>query len=60
MLDELIKAIAGENNPADKIETTFTNGRKVVYTMNCYELLKNDPQVVEIVDQQTGEIIFYR
>ena len=41
-----------------EIMATFENGRKVVYTMNIYYLLKNDPAVIEIMDNQTGEIIY--
>lgn len=43
-----------------KITATFINGRRIVYTTNIYRLLTTDPQVIEIIDNETGEIIFTR
>lgn len=43
-----------------EIKVTFTNGRKIVYTMNIFRLLKTDPQVLEIMDSETGEILYSR
>lgn len=43
-----------------EISVTFTNGRKVIYTMNIYRLLTTDPDVMEIMDIETGEILFNR
>ena len=43
-----------------EINVIFTNGRKIVYTMNIFQLLKIDPQVLEIMDSETGEILYSR
>ena len=43
-----------------EITATFANGRKIVYTMSIYQLLKTDPQVIEIMDNETGEILIAR
>ena len=42
------------------ITVTFSNGRQVVYTMAIFDLLKADNSVIEIMDNETGEILFYR
>ena len=44
----------------NEIKVTFANGRNIVYTMNIYQLLRTDPQVMEIMDMKTGEILFAR
>ena len=38
------------------IEATFRDGRKAVYTTAVLGLMLNDPDVVEIVDMETGEV----
>ena len=43
-----------------EIRVTFANGREVIYTMNIFRLLKTDPDVQEIMDTETGEILFNR
>lgn len=42
------------------ITATFKSHKPVVYTMAFFYLLKTDPSVVEIVDNETGEILFCR
>lgn len=39
------------------IRVTFRNGRTVTYTMAILSLLKTDPDVQEIMDCQTGEML---
>ena len=39
------------------IRVTFRNGRTVTYTMAILNLLKTDPDVQEIMDCQTGEML---
>lgn len=41
-----------------EIIVTFKNGRKVNYTMNIYSLLTTDPEVMEIMDANTGEVLY--
>ena len=41
-----------------EIIVTFKNGRKVNYTMNIYNLLMTDPDVMEIMDANTGEMLY--
>lgn len=36
---------------------TFRNGQDVNYTPAVLELLKSDPDVVEIMDNETGELL---
>lgn len=41
------------------IVANFTNRPDpIIYTRDVLELLKNDPDVIDIVDLQTGEIIY--
>lgn len=42
------------------ITATFKNGCKVVYTDAVYGLLTTDADVVDIMDNSTGEILFAR
>lgn len=44
----------------NEITVTFKNGHKAVYTMNIFNLLKTDPDVIDIIDNATGEIIFMK
>ena len=41
-----------------QIRITFRNGRSIVYTMEVFEIAVDDPDVVEIMDVETGEIIY--
>ena len=36
---------------------TFKDGRQVLYTVRVLELLKSDPDVLEIVNADTGELV---
>ena len=41
-----------------EIIVTFKNGRKINYTMNIYSLLTTDPEVMEIMNANTGEVLY--
>ena len=41
-----------------EITVTFKNGSKIVYTTEIFRLLTTDPDVIEIMDNTTGEIIY--
>lgn len=43
---------------AREIKATFKDGRKVTYTMDVYNLLTSDPDVLEVMDSETGEAIY--
>ena len=38
---------------------TFKDGRQASYTKAVYELLITDEDVIEIVDEETGEVLFW-
>jgi len=42
------------------INVTFSNGQNADYTMQIWVLLVTDPEVVLIVSNETGEILFER
>lgn len=44
----------------ETITTTFRNGLKADYPRRDKDYMKSDNQVVEIVDNKTGEIVFSR
>ena len=48
------------NGHGNLIRVTFRNGRYAHYTMAIYDLLITDPEVVEILDCGTGEILYYK
>lgn len=42
----------------NKIVAYFSNGKNIMFTKAVLGLLKTDPNVVYIIDAETGEIIF--
>lgn len=42
------------------IIVTFNNGRQARYTMAVYDLLTTDNNVKDIIDAETGELLFTR
>ena len=42
------------------ITATFTNGKKVNYTVNVLGLLLTDENVILIEETETGNILFYK
>ena len=53
----IISAI-GNRKHYDTIRVTFVNGSSANYTMSMLPLFKTEPAVVEIMDNQTGEILY--
>lgn len=39
------------------IEAEFYTGKHVIYTKSILPLLMNDPEVIHIVDLETGELL---
>lgn len=58
MQNDFIKALFPEEQ-THKIEVTFLDGAKAIYTMNVLNLLMSDKSVVEIIDMETGELLKY-
>lgn len=58
-MDDFIKAI-GNNEKQHEIVVAFKDGSSGIYTMNIFDLLKSDPDVLEIMDNETGELLYYR
>lgn len=57
--NEWLNAIFGEKQ-GKPIIVYFTDGKKVNYTGSILSELKTDPTVQEIIDGETGELIFSR
>lgn len=49
-----------DHRPQHEIIAYFAGGQKAVYTVQTFGLLCSDPQCMEIVDTETGEVIFCR
>jgi hypothetical protein len=58
--DEWLHAMTGKTCPSEEIEVRWANGQKATYTMKSLEALKEDPACMEIMNMETGEILFYR
>ena len=58
--DEWLQVLNSTSAPANEIQVTWANGNKGIYTMAIFALLKTDPCCKEIMDCETGEILFYR
>lgn len=43
-----------------EILVTFTDGESVIYTDEIFDNLKESPDVENIADAETGEILFHR
>lgn len=55
----ILKAISPQEAPPT-ITAIFRNGTTATYTTSIFELLKTDPSVQEIIDNETGELLFFR
>ena len=44
------------NATYDKIRATFRDGRQAIYTISILRAMMDDPDVIEIMDMQTGEL----
>ena len=59
MTSEFIRAIYGKT-PAHTVTVTWTNGTRATYSAHMADLLKTDPTALEIMDNETGEIIYMK
>ena len=59
LLNDFANALNASAKP-ETITATFTNGNKATYTTAIIEMLKTDAAIIELVNDQTGEVIFYR
>lgn len=50
----------GNNQNIVEIIAYFRNGKTGTYTMNIFELLKSDPDVTNIIDATTGELLYFK
>ena len=50
----------GNNQNITEIIAYFRNGKTGTYTMNIFELLKSDPDVTNIIDATTGELLYFK
>lgn len=44
---------------SESIHATFKGGQSADYTMDIFSLLASDPSVIEIVNNETGELYLY-
>ena len=54
--NDFLKSIAGKAE--NEIVAYFENGQKVTYTMNVFEMLKEEKDIKYITNAETGEIIW--
>lgn len=43
-----------------QITATFKNGRQITFTDGILELLTSDPEIITLINAETGEIILTR
>jgi hypothetical protein len=53
-----IDAIGNKKSGAGTMIACFRSGKEARYTMRVFDLLKTDPEVVCICDNETGEVIY--
>lgn len=54
--NDFLKSIGGKAE--NEIIAYFENGQKVTYTMNVFEMLKEEKDIKYITNAETGEIIW--
>ena len=57
--DLFTNALFGKRDRRE-ILVTFTDGESVIFTDDIFDLLKDSPDVENIADAATGEILFHR
>ena len=58
MSRDFINAIQmGNEKYCHEITVKFCGGKEGIYTTGILEMLKTDPSVIEIMDNETGEIL---
>ena len=58
-MKDFINAI-GNDKKYHKIMVTFSSGKSGIYTDRIIEMLKSDPATMEIIDSETGEVLYYK
>ena len=48
------------NNGGRYITAVFKNGKKINFTTEVLNLLTSDPEVLQIEETKTGNILFYK
>ena len=59
MTSDFIRAIYSKA-PAHTVTVTWMNGNRATYSAHMADLLKTDPAALEIMDNETGEIIYIK
>lgn len=54
--NDFLKSIGGKTE--NEIIAYFENGQKVTYTMNVFEMLKEEKDIKYITNAETGEMIW--
>ena len=54
--NDFLKSIGGKTE--NEIIAYFENGQKVTYTINVFEMLKEEKDIKYITNAETGEIIW--
>ena len=52
--------VIGNDKKYRKIMVTFSSGQSGIYTDRIMEMLKSDPATMEIIDSETGEVLYYK
>jgi hypothetical protein len=58
-MNDFIRAIT-ETPPTHTITATFTNGQTATYSAYMTDLLRTDPATLEIMDNDTGELLYIK
>jgi len=58
-MDDFLNALFNTSEQKTVI-AYFANGQSETYTRNILHLLKTEPDITDIVDGETGEIIYTR
>ena len=57
---DIMTSIRTANKRTHDILVTFGDGKQARYTISILEMLKAEPMVAEIMDLETGEILYWR
>lgn len=57
-MNDFIKAIGARPREREIMVYFKMNPAPVIYTMAIFDLLKTDSEVIDIIDAQTGEVIY--
>lgn len=57
-MTDFIKAVTSAGVKQPEIIAFLRNGKQIRFTRRMLELLKGDPEIIEIIDADTGELIY--